>query len=116
MKKITLKIRQQDKNIFDWIVRGEKTIETRAATKKYKDIGKGDTLIFACGLDRLEKTVIEVNWFRDIVALAQKCDIKKINPAADNLDDLVKMYSDFPGYPEKIAKYGIIAFLLSSGS
>lgn len=116
MKKITLKIRQQDKNIFDWIAGGEKTTETRAATEKYKDISKGDTLIFACGLDHLEKTVIEASWFRDIAALAQKCDIKKINPVADNVDDLVKMYNNFPGYREKIAKYGIIAFFLSSGS
>lgn len=53
MKRI-IRFRSVDKGIFLNIKNKEKTVETRAATVKYCDISKGDTLIFVCGKDRNE--------------------------------------------------------------
>jgi hypothetical protein len=37
---------------------------------------------------------------------------RSIHPAAASLNDLLKMWHSFPGYKEKIAKFGIAAFEL----
>ena len=55
MKKYTLRFRKTDKGIFNDIKHGLKTIETRAATDRFRPIKAGDILIFVCGKERFEK-------------------------------------------------------------
>lgn len=110
MKSWILSIRADNKDIFLEIKRGEKTVETRAASGKYRTVQKGDTLIFVCGSSRLRKKVKRVRIFKNLGAMAKVIPMKKIMPSAPTLTKARKIYYGYPGYKEKIARHGIIAF------
>ncbi len=111
MSKITLNIRQVDRGIFDLIKSGRKTIEPRAATKKFKNVVAGDTLVFKCGKDRLEKSVVETYTFGSIDELLTAFDLEQIMPNVSR-NEAKEIWYSFPGYKEKIDKYGLVAFRL----
>jgi ASC-1-like (ASCH) protein len=113
MKRYILRFRQIDRNIFEAIKNGEKTVETRAATVKYRNIAAGDIMSFVCGDECIEKNIESAEIFKDIDSLLQKHRLKDIGPYITNREHLIKMYYSFPGYKEKIAKFGLIALKLS---
>ena len=53
----TLKFNQENRDIFNAIKSGQKKVETRAATVKYKNIKEGDEVVFVCGKDKFSKQV-----------------------------------------------------------
>ncbi|SRR6266550_2693160 len=112
MKKITLRFREVDRDKFDDVKNGLKTVETRAATSRYKDIQAGDLLIVVCGKDRIEKTVVASKHFDSVEAMLKECNLKQILPSANSVEDAYKMYYSFPGYKEKLDRYGVMAFEL----
>lgn len=114
MKKYYLTFREIDKDKFDEIVNRQKTIETRAATNKYRLIKTGDVISFACGDNKVTKQVIEIEYFNSLDAMFASLPLKKILPSAKDLEDARAIYYSFPGYKEKIEVYGIIAFHLST--
>ena len=105
----TLRFREVNHDIFDAIRKGEKKIETRAATIRFLAIQPGDRVRMVCGKDVFEKRVKSAKTFETISALLEKHDIKDLNPFADSREDLEKMYFSFPGYREKIKKHGLVA-------
>lgn len=109
----TLLIREVDRKVFEAIRNGSKEIETRAAIEKYRKILKGDILNFVCGEDTLQKTVANVQIFDTISKLINEYDFKKIMPFVNSTEEMKEVYFSFPGYKEKIAKFGIIAFELN---
>ena len=111
-KKIILRFRAQDKEIFNAIKDGRKTVETRAGTVKYQKVQAGDSVVCVCGKEKLEKEIAAFAIFKTPEALAKKYKVQNIHPAAASLEDLLKMWHSFPGYQEKIAKFGIAAFEL----
>lgn len=112
MAKHILRIREIDRKFFDVIKSGKKTIETRAATDKLRLIKTGDVLKFVCGRDILEKRILKVYRFKNIDDLAKSLDLEKIMPLVSSLDEAKKIWFSFPGYKEKIKKYGLVAFEL----
>lgn len=110
MKKHIFKIRQIDKIVFDSIKDGQKNIETRAATVKYQKTEPGDTLIFICGNEKLEKKVKKINLYRTIDEMIKDINFKKIMPFVNSVDEMKKTYYSFPNYKDKIKKFGLIAF------
>jgi ASC-1-like (ASCH) protein len=74
-------LRAKDKSIFDEIKKGLKRVETRAATDKYRKILKGDTLVFVCGKERLEKKIKKVEVYKSLDAMFRKINFKKIMPS-----------------------------------
>ena len=109
MAKHVLRFRQDDKEIFEDIRSGKKSVETRAATIKFKNIKPGDAVVFICGKDRFEKKVKTVQTFKGIQSLLKSHKVKDIAPRLSTEDDLRKMYYSFPGYEEKIKEFGLIA-------
>jgi len=109
-KIVQLKFRAVDRNIFEAIKSGEKKVETRAGTEKYRRIKAGDEVIFACRVKKFEKTVKKVELFKTIRALVKKYKPSQINPQCETESELRDMYYSFPDYQEKIKKYGLIAF------
>lgn len=107
-----MRIRATDKGIFDAIRDGSKKIETRAATARYRGIAPGDIVTFSCDGARCVKRVKSVKSFKTLNALLRAFPYSAINPAAKGADDLRRMYRRFPGYEEKIAELGIVAFEL----
>jgi len=109
MTKRILRFRQTDRGIFEDIRSGKKTVETRAATVKFKNIKIGDVMVFVCGQDRFEKEVQSAEIFKDVSSILKKYRVGDIAPQLAAEADLIKMYHSFPGYEEKIKKFGLIA-------
>jgi ASC-1-like (ASCH) protein len=114
MKKIVVRFRAINKDTFRAIHDGVKTVETRAATSKYKSILAGDVLVFVCGADRFERMIECVQYFADIPAMLAVIPIERIMPGLKALTEAEKVYHSFPGYKEKIKQFGIVAFELAS--
>ena len=109
MKKIILRFRVKDRQFFHDIKKRVKTVETRAATKRFRDIETGDIIIFICGKDKLKMTAKKARHFKSIDSVIKKVDFKKIMPRVKNITELKRIYYGFPGYREKIKKLGLIA-------
>lgn len=110
--KIQLRFRAVDRDIFEAIRDGEKKVETRAATTRYRDIKAGDILRFVCGKDSFEKKAKKAQLLKSIPSLLQKYCANEINPFVNSQAELQKMYYSYPNYREKIKKFGIIAIEL----
>ncbi len=108
----TLQFRAINRDTFLAIRRGTKMIETRAATERYRNILKGDALIFVCGKTKFKKQVKRARKFSSISALLRAYKPRQINPKVKSAEELRVMYASFPGYREKIRKFGIIALEL----
>jgi len=113
MKSYTLRFRAADKTIFDEMKSGVKSIETRAATVKYKPIEAGDILVCVCGTERFSKRIARKRHFPSVDALLKDIDFKKIMPSLASVDEVRKAYSSYPGYEAKIKESGIFAFDLA---
>ena len=113
MSKIhTLEFREINRDTFDLICNGKKTLDTRAATDKYATISEGDTILFSCGADTCTKKVTNVERFPSIEAIYQKYKPHEINPTWKNEQDGRDAWASFPNYTEKIHQYGLIALTL----
>lgn len=112
MKTWTLRFRAVDEKIFNEIRDGSKSVETRAATIKYKPIEVGDVLLFVCGKKRLSKKITKKNHFSSIDFMIKKIPYKKIMPSIKSVQEMKKVYSSYSGYDEKIQEFGIFAFEL----
>ena len=112
MKKYVLRFRAVNRDIFDAIRNDKKKVETRAGSPKFFNIEAGDMLVFVCGKDRFEKKVKKARKFKDIKSLLKIYKPQDIHPKTTNLKESEKMYYSFPGYKEKIRKYGLVALEL----
>ena len=107
-----IRFRAVNRDVFLAIKKDDKKIETRAETEKYLKIKKGDTLVFVCGMNRFKKQVIRIEHFSSIRSLVRKYPPHTINPKAYSEEELRKIYYTYPGYKEKIRKFGIVAWKL----
>jgi len=107
-----LRFRTGNKDIFEAIRSGKKKVETRAATERYRNIKAGDTAKLICGKDVFEMKVKKVAIFKSIVAILKKYKPEIINPETHTAKEARDMWHSFPGYKDKIRKYGLIALEL----
>ncbi len=112
MEKHILVIREADGIVFEAIKNGTKTIETRAATDKYRKVKEGDILIFVCSGERLEKQIIKVEYFQGIDEMVKVIDFKKVMPFVNSVEEMKQVYFSFPNYEEKISQFGLAVFYL----
>lgn len=112
MKKHVLRIREIDKIVFDNIKDGSKSVETRAATDKFRKIRVEDILVFVCGDHELEKKVEKVDYYKNIEEMVKEINFRSIMPFVDSIDEMKKVYFSFPNYEDKINNFGIVAFKL----
>jgi ASC-1-like (ASCH) protein len=106
-----LRFGEINRDIFEAIKAGTKEVETRAASPKFSGIKIGDTVILKCGRDKIEKKVVSVKKFKGIKELLSEYELSKLDPGIDTVEKLEKMYYSFPGYREKIKKYGLVALI-----
>lgn len=107
-----LRFRVTNRDIWNTIKRGEKKVETRAATTRYRKIEVGDRVTLACGKGQFMRTVKKVVIFRTIRALTHAYKPRAINPKCRTVRELEMMYFSFPGYREKLKKHGVVALEL----
>ncbi len=108
--RLRIRFRKVNRDVFEAIREKTKQIETRAGTNKYKSVAAGDCLILVCGKNKILKKVKRAEHFKTISALLRKYQPIKINPFCKTKKDIEKMYLSFPGYKEKIRKYGLVAW------
>lgn len=113
MARYTLKFRAVNKDIFLDIKSGKKTVETRAATQKYRGIKADDILILSCDKKKFEIRVKKTKIFSSIKSLIKTYPIKMIMPQISTEKELRDAYYGYPNYKEKIKKSGLIALELS---
>ena len=111
-KKWILRFRVKDKKNFEEVRRKEKIVETRAATEKYRKVQKGDALLFVCGDDLIEKKVKKVALYMSIDSMLKSIPRTRVMPSTKNVQEMKVAYHSYPGYKEKIKKYGLVAFYL----
>lgn len=108
----TLRFRAINRDSFHAIQNGAKKVETRAATVRYRDITAGDVITFVCGREKFERRVKRVMLFKTISAMLKKYNVADIAPDFSTEKELRAKYNSFPGYREKIKKFGLIALEL----
>lgn len=111
-KNYTLVFASEHKETFESIRTGKKKIETCAASFKYRNIKAGDTVTLSCDGEKFQKDVIQVTHFKTLDALFAVFKPSQIKPGAESIEEMVRMYHDFPDYEEKIARFGILAIEL----
>lgn len=111
-KVIQFRFRVVNRNVFEAIKSGKKKVETRAATIKFREIKSGDFIKLSCGKENFVKQTKSVKRFKNIKDLLNIYKIETINPKIHSVRELETMWFSFPGYKEKIKKYGLMAFEL----
>lgn len=109
----TLRVRKEDRQLFDDVRTGRKSIETRAATAKYQNLAPGDTFTFVCGEERFTKEIREVFRWPSVEAMAKDVPFASVMPNAASLAEVKKTYASYPGYEAKIRAHGLIGFTFS---
>src|SRR3989344_4693895 len=94
----TLEFREVNRDTFDLVCNGGKTLETRAGTDKYANIAAGDTIIFSCGDDTCTKQAVKVEKFPSIDAIYEKSQPQQINPTWKTEQDGRDAWDSFPNY------------------
>ncbi len=112
MKKFLVRFREVDYQNFQAVVKGKKTVETRAATPKYQDIKPGDVLVMTCRGEKAEKIIKSVQHFWGLDQIFKQIDYRRIMPAAATIAEAKAVYDSYPGYREKLKKFGILAIEL----
>lgn len=112
MKTHVVRFRKADINNLEEVRDGLKQIETRAATPKYMAFEVGDELEFKCGSLKITKGIAKKYYWKDIDTMVREIPFKKIMPSVTSVDEMKKVYSSYPEYDEKIAKFGLVGFLL----
>lgn len=112
MNRWILKFRAADLARLEEIRSGKKMYETRAATEKYRAIREGDSITFTCGKKRLRKEVSKVFYFRSPAAMRRALPLAQVMPDLTTLAEVKERYASYPEYPEKIQKFGLLAFKL----
>lgn len=107
-----LKFRAINRDIFEAIKNGAKKIETRAATKRFRDIKVGDKVKLICGKDKFEKEVKKSQIYKTITAMLRKYKPNEINPKCSTAKELREMYYSFQSYRKKIKNFGLIVLEL----
>lgn len=113
MKGWTVRFRATDLMNFEAIRDGKKSVETRAATPKYRQVQVGDCLTVVCGDQKVCKQVQSVQIFPSIEAMLKEIPFSQIMPYAKTVEDVQREYDTYPNYQEKIAENGIVAWALA---
>lgn len=114
MRTWTIRFRKEDKYIFDFAKAGQKYVETRAATPRHMLVSVGDNILFLCGGEKFSRKVSRVAHYPTLEKLFKSEKLLSIVPWVKSEEEARKVYYSFPGYEEKIKKFGIIAWGLSS--
>lgn len=100
-------------DIFNLVLTGQKTIETRPNTKDFK---VGDKIVFVsmASKRKIEKTINFVNKYKSLKEMVENENIEKIFPGIGLKENLLKFYEDAKvkwgkKYKSDLENFGIIA-------
>jgi ASC-1-like (ASCH) protein len=99
-----------DKKNFEALRLGQKTVETRAATKKYREVMPGDTFVATCNGQKIEMQVKSVKTYPSIDLMFEEIPLALVMPDVKTVEEARRAYYGYQGYEEKLAEHGVIAF------
>jgi ASC-1-like (ASCH) protein len=105
---------EENRNTFNLIKEGKKTIETRAGCPQYLKIDEGDIIEFSCGDDKIFKQVKKILHYKNLEELFAVYQPQDIDPEVSSYSEMRKRYLGFPDYEQRINKYGILVFELEN--
>lgn len=108
-----LEFREVDRERFDEVKSGVKSIETRANTEKYQTIDNGDAIMFSCGSDVFTKKVVRKYHWLTIEEMLEDVPLFKVMPDLTSIEQVRDRYNSYPSYDVKLKKYGILGLELS---
>ena len=96
---------------FHAIKIGLKIVEGRPNSLKFKDIAPGDKISFTCVSTHeiIYCTVIAVTGYSNFYEMLDQQGLQNMLPGVNDIQQGVAVYENFPGYREKVKKYGAIA-------
>jgi len=112
MTRYILRFRAVNRNTFLDIKSGKKKVETRAATKRYGNIKRGDLVVLTCGKEKFEKKIKKARIFKTITSMVKVYPPNKIMPNISSVREFREAYYSYPRYQEKIKKFGLVALEL----
>ena len=89
---------------------GEKTVEGRTATEKYRNIQPGDIVRFESDDDSIFCQILSCSRYDTFQEMVEREGIANCLPGIHDLEEAVQIYRSFPGYLEKESLFGVIAF------
>lgn len=100
-------------DIFDLVVNGKKTIETRPNKKDFK-LGDRLVMISVASKRKVEKEIIFVHKYKSIEKMVEKENEEKIFPGIGSKVNLLKVYEEAKvkwgkEYKNELEKFGIVA-------
>lgn len=103
------------KKYFDAIWIGQKTVECRLNSEKFKDFKPGMIINFTVvDTNKIAVCTIEtINVYPDFKSMLIAEGIEKALPGVTDLAEGVKIYHAFPDYKKKVKKMGAIAIRFS---
>ena len=112
MKRVEFPIRNVDGDVFRALKDGSKRVEVRAGGPKYNDIAEGDVAVFIYGDESVERLVEKIRRFGSLDELLGEYSVRLLTPWVDSKEDYIRRMNGFPGYPERIAEFGLIVLEL----
>lgn len=79
---------------------------------KYRPIQEGDKLKFVCGNQSVTKKVKKLYRWKSVKAAFKEVPLKRVMPEISTMEEAYAKYHSFPGYEEKIKKFGLLGFEL----
>ena len=103
---------EKDRNTFKLIQSGKKNIETRAGNPEYFFIKAGDYIEFSCGDEKVVRKVRNILHYTTLNDLFAAYKPQEINPEVFSYEELRERYVSFPGYHDRLDRYGVLVFEL----
>lgn len=99
------------KKYFDAIWAGQKTIECRLNSAKYKDLKPGMFINFTVADSNKTAiaNIVAINTYPDFKTMLLAEGLENALPGVKTLEEGVKIYEAFPDYKKNIKKVGAIA-------
>jgi ASC-1-like (ASCH) protein len=104
------------KEMYELVESGEKTMEGRVSEpsnpkKNYLLMNIGDTIIFEC-LETKRRTKTKVVYkkhYKNVEECLNEQGLEKMLPGVNSIEEGINLYNNFPGYKERIKRFGIYA-------
>ncbi len=100
------------KEFFDAVEEGRKSVEGRLFRPKYFDLKCGDTVIFKHSDEPqhyIEAALLYLNRYPSFELMLQTEGIEKCLPGIDSIAEGVRIYHSFPQYKELEEECGVLA-------
>ena len=100
-----------NKQYFDAIKAGIKTVEGRLNKPKFHTLKPGDPLTFTCKEtgEVLSCTVTTLHTYPTFETMLQSEGLTNMLPWAKNIQEGVAVYESFPGFKEEVKEVGALA-------